>query len=75
MTDELPSPPEGMDDPIARCPACGASNIWSRRNKTPLFRCGKCTEEFDEPKFTECRKRYGIGTGPVYAGSNMEDAI
>jgi ribosomal protein S27AE len=32
-----------------RCPACKATDIRDRKSKTPMWKCGKCGNEFSEP--------------------------
>ena len=35
--------------PRYRCPECNTTNIRRRQHKTPIFRCGRCGAEFEEP--------------------------
>lgn len=34
----------------ARCPVCGKTDVRKRMHQVPLYRCGKCQREFDEPE-------------------------
>ncbi len=34
----------------ARCPACEKTDVRKRMHRVPLYRCGKCLFEFDEPE-------------------------
>jgi len=36
-----------------RCPKCDSTDIRERRTKQPKWKCGKCPEEFSEPKETQ----------------------
>ena len=33
------------------CPYCGRASISERKTKKPRYRCGKCSKEFEQPKF------------------------
>jgi len=40
-----------------RCPRCESTDIRERTTKQPKWKCGKCPEEFSEPKETEVEVR------------------
>lgn len=47
---------------LRRCPKCDSSDIRERDTKQPKFKCGKCPEEFSEPKETTKEVRSFVAT-------------
>lgn len=59
-----------ITDPVACCPICGTSNIWSREEKTPNWACAD-GHQFERPAKRECSRRYGVHRAPLFTNSNM----
>lgn len=45
-----------------RCPKCDSTDIRERTTKQPRWKCGKCAEEFSEPKETIVEVRSFVAT-------------
>jgi hypothetical protein len=58
-----------------RCPKCDSTDIRERTTKLPKWKCGKCPEEFSEPKETVVEVRSFVATIKDFTRLNAPPSV
>lgn len=58
-----------------RCPKCDSTDIRERATKQPKWKCGKCAEEFSEPKETKAEVRSFVAAIKEFTRLNAPPSV